>query len=260
MLRPSVIFNKGLDCSRRSRIPLSRLRQELSLYDSPGSGSEGRQRVMRHPEVEKSYTRARELCEQIGETPQLFSTLLGDCRSISSPRRSYRQPTNSGSSFSTWPKAYRTLCCSLEAHHALGVTYFWMGEFVPARKHLEQGIANYDPQRAPLACLSSLGGHERAVCLLPCGRRSLVLGYPDQALARRSRGAHTGAASCLILEPSLCPVLAALAPSSTRGRCRKSRRVDEGIDCSSRLNKAFRVLAAARDDPARLGAQPRKDG
>ena len=29
------------------------------------------------PEVESTYTRARELCQQVGETPQLFSTLWG---------------------------------------------------------------------------------------------------------------------------------------------------------------------------------------
>ena len=29
------------------------------------------------PEVEKAYTRARELCQQVGETPQLFPVLWG---------------------------------------------------------------------------------------------------------------------------------------------------------------------------------------
>ena len=31
------------------------------------------------PEVEKTYTRARELCQQVGDTPQLFSVLWGLC-------------------------------------------------------------------------------------------------------------------------------------------------------------------------------------
>ncbi len=29
------------------------------------------------PEVEKAYTRAQELCRQVGETPQLFMALWG---------------------------------------------------------------------------------------------------------------------------------------------------------------------------------------
>src|SRR4029453_17138974 len=31
------------------------------------------------PEVEQTYARARELCRQVGETPQLFPTLRGLC-------------------------------------------------------------------------------------------------------------------------------------------------------------------------------------
>jgi predicted ATPase len=32
------------------------------------------------PEVEQAYARARVLCQQVGETPQLFPTLRGLCR------------------------------------------------------------------------------------------------------------------------------------------------------------------------------------
>jgi hypothetical protein len=32
------------------------------------------------PEVEQVYTRARELCRQVGETPQLLPVLAGLCR------------------------------------------------------------------------------------------------------------------------------------------------------------------------------------
>ena len=35
----------------------------------------------------------------------------------------------------------------LEAHHALGDTLFYLGEFARARAHLEQGMALYDPQQ-----------------------------------------------------------------------------------------------------------------
>jgi len=34
-------------------------------------------RGMAAPEVEQTYARARALCEQVGETPQLFPTLRG---------------------------------------------------------------------------------------------------------------------------------------------------------------------------------------
>ena len=35
----------------------------------------------------------------------------------------------------------------LEAHHALGAALLFLGEFAPARAHLEQGLALYDPQQ-----------------------------------------------------------------------------------------------------------------
>ena len=52
-----------------------RTQQELTLQLALG-GLDSRQRLA-CPEVEKTYTRARELCQQVGETPQLFPVLVG---------------------------------------------------------------------------------------------------------------------------------------------------------------------------------------
>ena len=41
----------------------------------------------------------------------------------------------------------RLRASSVQAHHALGMTLFYLGEFALAREHLEQGIALYDPQQ-----------------------------------------------------------------------------------------------------------------
>ena len=54
------------------------------------------------PEVEKTYTRARELCQQLGETPQLFPVLFGLWWFYFSRGRSYRQHMS-----------WRSNCCSL---------------------------------------------------------------------------------------------------------------------------------------------------
>ncbi len=35
----------------------------------------------------------------------------------------------------------------LEAHYALGVPLYWLGEFTLVRAHFEQGLALYDPQQ-----------------------------------------------------------------------------------------------------------------
>lgn len=72
----------------------------------------------------------------------------------------------------------------LEAHIALGYTLYPLGEFVPAREHLEQGCALYDPQQHhSLAFL--YGGVDPGVYCLSLGAWSLwILGYPDQALKK----------------------------------------------------------------------------
>ena len=61
----------------------------------------------------------------------------------------------------------------LEAHHALGQTLFFLGEFAPARAHLEQGIALYDPQQhrshAFLYRPGPRGGLPASVRPGPCG-------------------------------------------------------------------------------------------
>jgi tetratricopeptide (TPR) repeat protein len=71
----------------------------------------------------------------------------------------------------------------LVAHDVLGDTFVWLGDFVAARNHLEQGIALYDAEQhhshvflygydSGMACLSFLA--------LPLW----YLGYSDQALKR----------------------------------------------------------------------------
>src|SRR5262249_22283755 len=71
----------------------------------------------------------------------------------------------------------------LEAHFALGVSLLWLGEMVPARAHLEQGIALYDPQEH--RALAFRAGIDLEVwCLSHVGMVLWWLGYPDQALGR----------------------------------------------------------------------------
>jgi predicted ATPase len=71
----------------------------------------------------------------------------------------------------------------VEAHYALGVTCFWLGEFVSARNHLEQGIAHYDPLKHR-SHIALFGQNEGVVCLCRAALVLWYLGYPDQALAR----------------------------------------------------------------------------
>jgi len=70
------------------------------------------------------------------------------------------------------------------AQLARGTTSYFMGEFLPAREHLENAITLYDPERhRPL--ILRYGGFDAGVRCLSHGAWTLwQLGYPEQALKR----------------------------------------------------------------------------
>jgi predicted ATPase len=69
----------------------------------------------------------------------------------------------------------------LQAHMALALTSYSLGELTSARAHFEQGLALYDPQQQQ--AYPALFGHDPAVASHSFLAQVLwVLGYPDQAL------------------------------------------------------------------------------
>jgi predicted ATPase len=72
----------------------------------------------------------------------------------------------------------------LEAHVALGYTLHFLGEFVPAREHWEQGVALYDPQQHRSLAVLYGGADPGVYCLSGVALALWNLGYPAQALQR----------------------------------------------------------------------------
>ena len=91
------------------------------------------------PDVEYAYTRARELCRQIGDTPQLFPVLRGLCL-FYTVRAEFQTTQALGEQLLSLAQRQQDPTLLLEAHWVLGATSLWRGELVPARAHLEQGI------------------------------------------------------------------------------------------------------------------------
>ena len=134
------------------------------------------------PEVEQLYTRARALCEQVGEPPQLFRVLWG-LWMIYNGRGDSQTMRALGEQLLSLAQRIQDPDLLLEAHHALWTSLFSGGEVAAARMHQEQGLRLYDPQRHRThAALYS--GHDPGVC---CRYRAALalwlLGYPDQAVA-----------------------------------------------------------------------------
>src|SRR5262249_20294249 len=98
------------------------------------------------PEVERTYARARELCQQVGETPQLLPVLWGLWR-FYAQRGELRTALELGEQVLTLAQHVQDPILLLQGHHAVGPTLFYLGELVSARAHLEQGLTLYDLHR-----------------------------------------------------------------------------------------------------------------
>jgi tetratricopeptide (TPR) repeat protein len=130
--------------------------------------------------VEKAYTRARELCRQIGESPHLFRVLLGLC-GFYHQRAALETARELAEQCVRLAQRLRNDVAVLAAYQTLGSTLHFMGELSPAREHLEQGIALYDPARHHIQDpLQDLG----VGCFSQAASVLWLLGYPDQALPR----------------------------------------------------------------------------
>ena len=91
------------------------------------------------PDVQQTYTRARELCGQIGETPQLFPALYGMWR-FNLMRAQYSTAQELSEQLMDIADKSENLAFSAAASRSKGATYFYQGKLSSARRHLEQVI------------------------------------------------------------------------------------------------------------------------
>ena len=135
------------------------------------------------PEVERAYSRARELCRQVENAPELFPAIWGLWR-CHVARAKIRAARELGDEILSLAQRQQDPALLLQAHHAQWATHFDLGEFGSALEHIEQGIALYNRQEHHTQAFL-FGGHDLCVC--GQGHAALVLwvlGYPDQALKR----------------------------------------------------------------------------
>ncbi|MBI3303806.1 MAG: AAA family ATPase, partial [Deltaproteobacteria bacterium] len=97
-------------------------------------------------EVEQVYSRAQELCRQVGETPELFSVLFG-LWAFHIVRAEDEAALELAEQLVSLAQNVQDAVPLVAAYFASGETRLVLGEFVSARAHLEQAIALYDPQQ-----------------------------------------------------------------------------------------------------------------
>lgn len=137
-------------------------------------------------EVEHTYTRARALCESLGETSQLFPVLRG-LVTLHQHRRDLRAARELARELLKVARRSGNRELLLQAHQARGITSLYRGELAVARRRLEWCITQHDPVRhASHPCRSGLC--TAVVCHGHAAWALWYLGRPDQAL-RRSQAA-----------------------------------------------------------------------
>ena len=122
-----------------------RQRRELGLQLALGQASIAA-KGFAAPETGRAYARARELCRELGDVPELFPALYG--RFIVHFQRGELAAAH---------EAARELLRSAEergdaaarvtGHRIVGSALYHLGRLAESRAHLEKGLALYDPER-----------------------------------------------------------------------------------------------------------------
>jgi predicted ATPase len=175
-----VLARRGLDALMLLPETPDRARRELqlqtilgpALMSTVGYGT---------PEVEAVYTRARELCRQFGETPQLFPVIWG-LYQYWLARAVYGTAWELAEQLLAWAQRTNDPALLLPAHSALANILCFSGDLDRARSHAEQAIAIYVPEEHHrLAALYSgfdFGAADRG----GLAANLWLLGYPDRAV------------------------------------------------------------------------------
>jgi predicted ATPase len=131
--------------------------------------------------VGRTYSRARELCQQVEDVPQRFRVLWGLWH-FHTVRGELQTARELSEELLTLAQHIQDPTYLLGAHWALGGALFCLGKFAPAREHWEQGVVLYDPQQHHTHAVL-FGWDLGMFCRAWAPHALWFLGYPDQALA-----------------------------------------------------------------------------
>ncbi len=133
------------------------------------------------PEVEVAYTRARLLCQQLGDTQDVSHVLLGLWRFYNT-RSNFPLARQLGEELLGLAERRDESPLYVVAHLTVGATCMWMGELNSAHRHLEEGISRYTPSHQSVPMFRA-GQDPGVACRAFTAWTLWLRGYPAQALA-----------------------------------------------------------------------------
>jgi class 3 adenylate cyclase/predicted ATPase len=139
------------------------------------------------PEVAETYKRARQLCDAVGDTSQIFPVTWGLWYSMNQTGR-IDEALSLADELIDIGQRQGDSGLLLEAHHAAWTSSLVGRDLNSVRTHAENGIALYDSDQHHIQTFH-YGGHDPGVCCRFVNALAMcLLGFPDQArdLARDS--------------------------------------------------------------------------
>jgi predicted ATPase len=158
-----------------------RTRHELNLRSTLGITLQAN-RGWGNPEVEKAYARARDLCQKVKEPTQLFLVFFGLFQ-FHLTRAEYKTAYELTEQLLSLAQSTRDSALLVQAHGAVGVALFFLGELTSSRAQLEQSMDRYDAHRHQNHAMA-YGQDPWVACQSSLAEVLWLLGYPDQALKR----------------------------------------------------------------------------
>ncbi len=172
---------KGLEVLQTLPDTRQRAQQELTLQTTLGPALMATKGVAA-PEVERAYARARVLCQQVGDTPELFSVLAGLQRFYFGAGK-LQTARELGGQLLQQAQRQSDSALLLSAHWSLGQPLVWLGEIGAAHEHFEHSIALHDPEQHRSLAIH-IGFDPGASCRGYAAFPLWALGYPERALQR----------------------------------------------------------------------------
>ena len=175
------LADRGLAVLRGMRDGPERMQHELGLQMVRGLAL----RMMKgwaNPEIEPVFARAREICHQLGDAPQLFPVLWAITlfHAIKGDLRQYRRGADE-----LMAEAQRIgdPAFLMAAHHQLGVCLEFAGDMAASSRILDRGRELHDPEQHR-SYTATFGLDPGMIGRAMSSRPLWILGYPDRAEAR----------------------------------------------------------------------------
>jgi class 3 adenylate cyclase/predicted ATPase len=183
------------------------------------------------PEVEQTYTYARQLCQHLEDPSQLLPVLRG-LWGYYLMCAEYQRAHELSEQLLSLAQQTQDPVMLVVARCTLGTTLFHLGAVATAHTHLTQGIALYDPQQhRASAFLSTYDAG--VICHSYAAVALWYLGYPDQGLAQSQQAvtlaqqlAHPYSLNIALSFAVLCHTL-----------CRETRATQERAEAAMTLAK-----------------------